>query len=354
MQVVPVFSAGGAETMCVNLSISLKQLGNEVLVVSLYSKHTYLSQHLEDDGIQVFYLDKHAGFDVNTVKKLTKLVKKEKPDVIHSHLYASRYATTAAMLGGVQKRIQTIHTIAQKETTTSGKIINSFFFSHCHLVPVALSDEVQQSIQQVYSLPKEKIPVINNGIHLQQCLPKTDYSLKNKITILHIGRFAEPKNHKMLVKAFSEVSHSHPNVILQLIGDGKLMGEIKEEVDVLGIKNRVEFLGLQANVFNFLHGADIFILPSVYEGMPMTLIEAMGSGLPIIASNVGGIPDMLTDSYSGLLIDPTVENITRSINLLLTNDELREKIGKNALKESVRFSDINMAENYLSLYEGNL
>jgi glycosyltransferase involved in cell wall biosynthesis len=158
----------------------------------------------------------------------------------------------------------------------------------------------------------------------------------------------------MLVKAFSEVSHSHPNVILQLIGDGKLMGEIKEEVDVLGIKNRVEFLGLQANVFNFLHGADIFILPSVYEGMPMTLIEAMGSGLPIIASNVGGIPDMLTDSYSGLLIDPTVENITRSINLLLTNDELREKIGKNALKESVRFSDINMAENYLSLYEGNL
>ena len=93
----------------------------------------------------------------------------------------------------------------------------------------------------------------------------------------------EVKNHETLIRAFAKIAAAHENVKLQLIGEGELRPQMEELVKSLRIKNKVDFLGLQANVYPFLHDADTFCLPSKYEGIPMTLIEAMGTGLPIIS-----------------------------------------------------------------------
>lgn len=100
---------------------------------------------------------------------------------------------------------------------------------------------------------------------------------------------------------------------LQLIGEGELKVQMEELANSLMIKDKVEFLGLKSNVYPYLNKADIFCLPSKYEGIPMSLIEAMGTGLPIIASNVGGIPDMLTDKKDALLVIPEEDEIAGSI-----------------------------------------
>lgn len=113
--------------------------------------------------------------------------------------------------------------------------------------------------------------------------------MRNKaFNVLHIGRFMDVKNHELLLRSFARFKGQHSDARLQLLGDGELKENMMQLAGQLNIADTVEFSGLQSNVYPWLHNADVFILPSKFEGMPMTLIEAMGTGLPIIASNVGG------------------------------------------------------------------
>ena len=352
MQIIPSFALAGAEIMCENLIYALRDEGVEVIAVSLYDYHSPITKRLENAGVDVRYLGKKKGLDLSIIRKLRRLFKEEKPDVIHTHLYAIKYAMIAGMQAKVKSRVHTVHTIAQKEGGKFSQKLNKFFFKHANVVPVALSELVQETIQQEYKMSKDKIPVILNGIDLSKCKPKADYAINDTIKILHIGRFCEVKNHKGLVHAFEIFHRKYPNSILQLIGDGELRGEIQSFVDEAGLTECVEFLGLQDNVYGYLHGADIFTLPSLYEGIPMTLIEAMATGLPIVAANVGGIPDMLVNGESGILVDVDSEKIADAF-LRLANDELlREKLGAKAKTDSVKFSAETMAGKYLEIYKG--
>ena len=112
----------------------------------------------------------------------------------------------------------------------------------------------------------------------------------------------------------------------------------------------IEFSGLQSNVYPFLKEADCFILPSLYEGMPVTLVEAMGCGMPIIASSVGGVSDMIEDGVSGLLIQPTAVDLASAIKKLINDDIFREQIGMNARNRSKQFSAEQMYDGYDKIY----
>lgn len=351
IQVIPAFRLAGAEVMCENLCVALKNAGVDVIAVSLYSENTAITDRLDKKGVRIEYLDKKPGFDASVIIKLVHLFKKEKPDVVHTHIYASKYALPAAAIAGVKKKIHTVHSMAQKEQGSTGRKINSFMYEHCNVTPVALSNEVRRSIQQVYGLPEKRIPAIYNGIDLSKCAPKETYNISESYTFLHIGRFMEVKNHETLIRAFAKIAAAHENVKLQLIGDGELRPQMEELVKSLKIKNKVDFLGLQANVYPFLHDADTFCLPSKYEGIPMTLIEAMGTGLPIISSAVGGIPDMLTDEQNALLVPPDVEGIAHGMEQLYSDRVLRKRLGMAAEKRSEDFSSETMAMKYINVYK---
>lgn len=117
---------------------------------------------------------KKPGFDASVIIKLVHLFKKEKPDVVHTHIYASKYALPAAAIAGVKKKIHTVHNMAQKEQGSLGKKVNTFLYRHCGVVPVALSSEVKKSIGEVYGLQESIIPVVYNGIDLSKCIRKND------------------------------------------------------------------------------------------------------------------------------------------------------------------------------------
>ncbi len=352
LQVIPYFCFGGAETMCENLTYALRKAGHSVTVVSLYREKTPISLRMEEAGVKIRYLDKKLGLDVSMVPKLAKILKEEAPDAVHTHLDVIKYAVAAAKVAGVRHCVHTVHNVAEEEAEgTLQKIINSTYFRLGWSTPVALSPKVQDSIVSFYAMEQAQVPVIYNGIDLSRCMPKESYEAET-VRIVHIGRFNYQKNHRGLLEAFALLVKTNPHCCLDLLGDGELRREMEDYAKELGISEQVRFLGNQQNVYPYLQNADIFLLPSHFEGMPMTIIEAMGTGLPIVATRVGGVPDMLTDGESGILTENTPEDVAAALEKLAGDAALREEMGKNAMLESQRFSSQTMAENYVRVYQG--
>ncbi len=353
LQVIPYFCFGGAETMCENLTYALKAQGHEVAVVSLYGEHTPISRRMEEAGVRIRYLDKKLGLDLSMVPKLTRILKEEKPDVVHTHLDVIKYAVAAARIAKVPRCVHTVHNVADKEAEgRAQKIINGFYFRRGWSVPVALSPEVQSSIAAFYGLRKERVPVAYNGVDLSRCLPKESYDTAESFHILHIGRFNEQKNHGMLLRVFQKLALEDPSLRLDLIGDGELRQEMEALAESLSLKEKISFLGAQSNVYPYLHNADLFLLPSRYEGIPMTIIEAMGTGLPIVATAVGGVPDMLKNGEDGIMVPCEEEAVVKACKALIENKAMREKLGRAARKNADRFSAQAMGKRYLEIYTG--
>lgn len=352
LQVIPYFCFGGAETMCENLTYALLELGHQVTVVSLYNEHTPIAQRMERAGVRILYLDKKLGLDISMVSKLRKIMKEEHPDVVHTHLDVIKYAVAAAKLAGVKKCVHTVHNVADKEAEgRAQKSINTAYYKLGWCTPVALSPEVQRTVVSFYGLKPENVPVIYNGVDLSRCIPKESYAAGETWKLLHIGRFNEQKNHKGLLEAFRLFLGSYPRSELWLLGDGELRQETENYARELKIDGNVRFMGAQSNVYPYLHDADIFLLPSRYEGMPMTIIEAMGTGLPIVATAVGGVPDMIDDGESGLLADNSPEAVCKACCTLAEDEQLRSCLGRRAREESKRFSAGYMAEKYCKIYK---
>ncbi len=351
VQVMPEFGLAGAEIMCENLTYELTKMGHSVTVISMYDYHSSITTRLEKEGIDVRYLAKKPGLDLSMVRKIKKILKETNADVVHTHRYCAQYAVPAAILAGVKHRVHTIHNIAQKENGRLARKLNRFFFKHCHVIPVALSELIRESIVKEYRIEKEKIHVVFNGIDLSRCIPKDDYTIKDVFKILHIGRFSTQKNHIGLLKAFQLFHDKYSDSELWLIGDGEKKNEIEQYVQDNNLENNVRFLGLQENVYEYLHNADVFVLPSNYEGIPMTLIEAMGTGLPIVATNVGGIPDMLTNGVDALIVKNDSSIINAAFEMFYNTQEKRQEYGKNAKLRAAIFSSAAMGGAYVGIYE---
>ena len=350
IQIMPEFGSAGAEIMCENLCYELKNAGNEVVVVSLFTLHTDITKRLENAKIKIIYLDKKKGFDWKILFRLRKAIKKEKADIIHTHRYILPYVFLAT-LGIRVKIVHTVHNVAQKECGSSLRRINNIIYHVGHVIPVALSQIVKDSISKEYNIVGGKIPVILNGINLKKCVPKDTYEICTPIKVLHVGRFAEQKNHVGLIDAFELFHMGYQESLLYLIGDGPELNKLQQIVRQKDLQDSIIFVGLTDNVLEYMHNSDVFVLSSLYEGIPMTIIEAMGTGLPIVSTNVGGIPDMIVDKEEGLLVDLNPQSIAAALKKIIDDKLFREKIGRNAIIKSKEFSSEIMAKKYLNIYK---
>ena len=349
MQVIPNFGYGGAEVMCANLAIELKKMGHDVLVVSLYSLKTSIVDEMVGKGVRFVTLGKKGGIDFSFFLKLARIIHKEKPDVVHSHLYATKYAQFLASIFGVKTKVFTIHNEASKDGTGIDHCLNRFLLKFCNVIPVTLSNDLIESSCKVYGPRLRQMPVVFNGIPLDKCQPVVGYAKEAK-KFLHVGRFMTAKNHKKLIEGFVEAKKTCTNIELFMYGEGPLQSEIMQLVEKYEASPYIHYCGISSDIYSVMHEMDVFLLPSLWEGFPMTLVEAMGTGLPIIASNVGGIPNMLKNDHSALLIEPNSESISESIVTMCSDSSLREKLGRNALEDSAKFSSKGMALSYLNVY----
>ena len=345
LQVMPDFELAGAQTMLENLVMELKKIDeNEILICSFYNCHSKITERLENEGFKIIYLNKKRGFDPFIIGKIKKIIDSFKPDIIHTHRYSLEYVYPAFKKSKFNDLciIHTIHNIANKEVPKWLSFFQKKLFKNNKVVPVAISPNIKKSVVNYYKLDSTKVPMFCNGVNLQNCIVKKRYRKKAKI-ILHIGRFSEAKNHEGLIDIFNEFTKRYNDIYLYLIGTGKLYPNIKEKVDQLNLNNKVKFLGNQGNCYKYLNEADIFVLLSKYEGMPMTIIESMGTGLPIVASPVGGVSDIITNEVDGFL-PSTPEETVNTLSMLINDGKLCKKIGLNAKKKSINYSSVIMAK----------
>jgi len=164
------------------------------------------------------------------------------------------------------------------------------------------------------------------------------------------------KNHALLLEAFSQGLASEPRAHLLLVGDGALRPKLKKQANTLGLRDRIHFLGIRTDIPEVLNAADVFVLSSEWEGNPLSVMEAMAAGKPVISTAVGGIPELVKEGKSGLLVPRgDVSVLARAMSLLSKNQELRRAIGSAASEQAVERFDVQaMTEAYASLYETTL
>lgn len=353
VEIMPEFGLAGAEIMCENLIYGLIDKNIEVVVVSLYTFESAITDRMKARGIRIIYLGKKSGLDFSVYKKLNDVLKTEKPDVVHTHRYVMQYAIPCALINRVQVCVHTVHNVAKKEQDFIKRKQAYLFYHLLKVRAVALSNEIKKTVCAEYKLKENEVPVIFNGEDLSGFRKKDNYQKGERLKILHIGRFMDAKNHKCIMETAIELLHMGQKIELFLVGnyETEIGSKCIEMVRENKCDKYIHFMGLQDNVKPFLENADIFILPSKYEGVPMSLIEAMATGLPIIASNVGGIPDMIDNYESGILITPNKEELKKTIEELSENEGLRKKMGENAYIRSREFDSSKMAERYIAVYK---
>lgn len=350
IQIIPKFALAGAETMCANLCILLNKREIDVTAISLYDYHSSLTEMLEGSGVKVIYLDKKKGADFSIIRKLHKIFLDIQPDVIHTHLYVMPYAIPATRFITIKKKIHTVHNTALEEAKPSTRVLNWLFYHFNSVIPVAISVAVKETVRECYHI--KNVPVIYNGIDIGKDMLEKDNRLGGeRLSFIHVGRFSEQKNHEMLIDAFKIVHDKIPNSELHLIGGGELENKIREKVSNMKLSEFVYFEGIQKDVFSFLKRADVFVFPSKWEGFGISLAEAMRTGLPSVASNVGGIPELIDDGVNGLLVDVEAESIAQGM-LRMADKGLRERLGRAArIKANEKFTASRMVEQYIEVYD---
>jgi len=357
LHILPDFGSGGAERLVVDLLAATDKTRFDAAAVSLYSENgTILDKEIKARGLKVYYLNKRLGLDIRILFRIYRLFRDFGPDIVHTHLSVLRYVLLPMIICRIDVRIHTIHNVAQKEADRVGKIINSIAFHIGGVLPVSLSREVANTVREVYGR-RLSTPVIFNGISTARFMSESskDASANEKardFTLLHVGRMAPQKNHLLLIEAFALAVKEYPSMQLFLVGDGPLKEQAEKIATKLELTKKVYFLGLRNDVPDLLEKSDVFILSSDWEGMPLTVLEAMAAGKAVLATAVGAVPEIVQDGVTGILVPPRdVQSLAKGILRLADDSVMLDKMGRTGRQRAVEWFDISRtAGEYEALY----
>ena len=354
LQVIPALRNSGAERFTVDLCNELDSLGHSVhlLILKPVNGDSYLKSQL-NKGIRLIEFSQSSNLRI--ILQLSKLIRTQKFNIVNTHMRSLNYVVPWHLLSRTTF-CHTVHNNAKYETKYGlFKAIRRVFFRLKLVHPITLSVESDNQFSAVYGLSGT---VIYNGTRKLGHEAKSWQSLLHQTpnvsydyTFLTIGRIAEQKNHQLLLKVFSEFQQENVSAQLLIMGappnNHKLFGELLEKKP-----QNVHFLGHVDDATSYLTGVDAFCLASRWEGMPITVIEALATGTVVIATNVGGIREMV-DNTCGLLVDSV--NSTSYKSALLTfmslSDSQRQSLSKNAIiKYQNTFTMNKCARNYEALY----
>jgi len=348
---------GGAQVHVKHLSMYLKKSGHEVTLLS--GSETPIFSELQQSGViyrKVPHLirDIRVLKDIKALMEMRRILKEIQPDLLAVH---SSKAGLLGRLAGWSLGIPTIFTAHGWAFTEGVPHKKRIFYSLLEKIAGIVSAGIitvsnydcQLAIQNKIISP-EKIKVIHNGV-LDITKLKQVSQNKKQIQLIMIARFAEPKNHQVLVEVLSRLDTQDWNI--RFVGEGPLKKEIELEVKEKNLSNKVIFLGNRDDIPEMLACSQIFILTSDWEGLPLSIIEAMRSGLPVIASNVGGVEELVQDGKTGFLIEKgNKKELMEKIKFLMENAELRNEMGLSGRKRYIEhFTFEKMAHETLAFYQ---
>lgn len=303
VELINSLEIGGAEKMVVDLSLQLKARGHAVTVVCLRGKGP-LAAVLEQQQIDVLPLDKAEGVSMRALAQLTAYLRDCRVDVIHTHNpLVHHYGVAAAVRASVPVVVNTIH----GPSNLPGLSLSQMLFDLGCLLSsqvVACCEMVGRHTRNSTYCAKAKTTVIGNGIRCESFLNVPPRPSSSEVVFGTIGRLVPVKDHRTLLRAFATAQPKTGPSRLHILGDGPLRAGLEAYSRELGIAHLVSFRGFGLDTASFLGDVDIFVLSSVSEGLPLTVLEAMAAGRPVVGAAVGAIPELVQASRCGWVVQP--------------------------------------------------
>jgi len=362
MKVLHLISSGGmygAEVMLMNLVRGLTANECEAVVGVFHNRQNpqlEVAEWLRAGGTPVELIPCAGQVDLEAVRKIRHLIKASGSNIVHSHGYKADIYTFLATRFSSIPIVSTAHNWTGKSEVPS--VYNKLdrlalrWFSRV----AAVSDGVAQKLRDS-GLGSHRIVRISNGVDLALFDAGTPIQTEVRTgvcaTVGVVGRLVKEKGCDYFLRAVAEVLPRFPGTKFLFIGDGPERKSLELLTHHLGIHENVVFLGHCNDMPRMYASLDLCVLPSLLEGMPMTVLEAMAAGKPIIATTVGEIPKMMDTNVNGLLVPPgNVPELSSAMIQLLSDASLRQQMGVNARKKArMRFSADAMAQAYIALYD---
>jgi glycosyltransferase involved in cell wall biosynthesis len=358
LHLITELELGGAERLLATTLPRLDRKRFEVSVAYLYG-NAPLRVELERAGIRVTKLDSRRKLDFAAFARLGRLLRDERIEILHTHLIQ------ADLLGFfAARRVRVPIVVSTKHNTHyfqshGGWLERLDAFANRRLNRiVAVSEAVKRFYMETQRLDAAAIEVIHNGIELEQFRsspPLEKFTLGLRETdklVCAVGSLTEKKGHALLLHAWPEIVRAQPNARLALVGDGPLRGELERLTDSLGIRATVQFLGRRRDVPSILRAADVFALPSLWEGFGIVVVEAMAASVPVVASSVDGVCEIVRDGVDGLLVPPKdSKRLGEAIVRVLNEPALAKQLTAAAQEHAEQFSIQNTVGRLEALYE---
>lgn len=353
----------GAERVVVEICKASRSLGVEAVcgvIQDTRDGRPHLLDVAEKEGIPTVVFVAHSRLDISCIRQITRYVQQEKIDIIHTHGYREDIYAWCARAG--VPLVATNH--LWKNTSLLLKLYSFVDGLVLHFFDkiAAVSHEIEKVMAERCLLPQSKLKLIPNGIDttlFDNVVPvdlSSDLSIQigsEVVLLVCVARLTEIKGHRFLLQALSSDAIVKLEWHLIIVGDGPAYEDLIRLGSQLGLADKVSFVGSRKDVDRILARCDIFVLPSLNEGLPMALLEAMSSKLACVATRVGDVPSVISAPEIGRLVTPgDVRSLAGALEDLIRGESLRETLGRKAREEvEGNFSSRRMAMLYKELYD---
>ncbi|WP_430817016.1 glycosyltransferase family 4 protein [Carboxylicivirga sp. RSCT41] len=337
---------GGGEKWMVLAASELIKKGHQVHIGCRIN--SVLEQRAKEANVPVVRIDIYTDFSISGYLQLKKLVKKHGIELIIG------CQNKDVRVAGFMSRMTSGPIVLSRQgvqlLNKSGKYKWSFL-PYCDGI-ITNTNSIKKEYDSYGWWDDDFVKVIYNGINDSNISDKQlDLSryiptgIENPLVIVSTGRLAKQKGFEYLIEAASSIVKQHPDVFFFIAGTGKLEMTLKRQVHDLGLDRNVHFLGFQKNISELLNAAHLFVLPSLYEGMPNSLMEALAHGIPAVSTRVNGVEELMKDGEHGYIVEPqSVSALERAIEQLILDTELAEKGQRGAEHVKDKFSIDKMVD----------
>lgn len=358
MHLTRSLNVGGLEKL---VALFAKRIDPEIFDVSVCCilRKGFFAEELESQGIKIFLVNENVEKNHSRFLffKLSKILKQEQPDILHTHnTHPLMDGTIAGLMAKTPVIIHTDHARAfpDKLKYMIAENVLSRFINKM----VAVSEFSKQQLVDFEKINPDKITVIPNGVNFESKQYdvkeiRKEFGVDNyEIVIGTVSRLTEQKGTKYLIEAMPKVIEAIPGIVLMVVGDGVCREDLEQQVKQLGIENNVKFYGYQKAVDKYIQSMDFLVSSSIWEGMPLGILEVMQCGKPIVATTVGGVPEVVEHGKTGLLVESKQpEQLADAIVEMANKEGFIESAGLASIQRyKENFTEEIMLKRYEELY----
>lgn len=353
----PTSGLGGGEMMMLTLATWCRDVGHSVLVMGPSDGEQWLLQEAQQRGLDTFGFVRKSPIDFNCLRDLVRELRSHRIDIVHGHMFTGAYYGVAAARWLGIPSVVTFHGGAEQTDVLRRRLVIRWAIRNSDFATL-VSEQMRLDLVKALGSKYASLDVIPNGMPVY---PGDRSSLRSELQlrpdeklVTAIGSCCERKNHVSLVRALAGLPSEVPWRLAICGREDDATSTIVDAIETYGVKERVHLLGIRRDVGDVLAATDIFAMPSLWEGTPLALVEAMLVGKACVASTAGGMPEMIDDGVHGLLVEATdITALGSALGTLIRDaDGVAERLGSAAKKRAAAVYGLEqMCQQYKAIFD---